>query len=264
MVTAEALELEPEEIRVVVGDTDMVAYCDPSAGDRVTYVTSKAVYEASQDLLNHLKVRVAEAFDVQPQSVSYAHKRFWVQDNPEHAMTWAELAQGTGRGQAAVMGYGSVSETWDAVAIAPNAAAHVADVQVDRDTGEITLLRYTTFQDVGQCINPDQVEGQMQGGATQGIGWALSETYTYDDAGIMQNANFLDYRIPSSVDVPAIEAAILEEPSTDHPYGIRAVGQVPIVPPAAAIANAISRATGVRLHELPMTPERLFRALHPE
>ena len=263
MVAAEALELEPDEIRVVVGDTDMVAYCDPSAGDRVTYVTSKAVYQASQDLLNHLKVRVAEAFDVQPQSVSYAHKRFWVQDNPEHAMTWAELAQGTGRGQAAVMGYGSVSETWDAVAIAPNAAAHVADVQVDRDTGEITLLRYTTFQDVGQCINPDQVEGQMQGGATQGIGWALSETYTYDDAGTMQNANFLDYRIPSSVDVPAIEAAILEEPSTDHPYGIRAVGQVPIVPPAAAIANAIYRATGVRLHELPMTPERLFRALHP-
>jgi CO/xanthine dehydrogenase Mo-binding subunit len=101
----------------------------------------------------------------------------------------------------------------------------------------------------------------MQGGATQGIGWALSETYILDDTGAVQNARLLDYRLPSSLDVPHIAAHVIEVPSDDHPYGIRAVGQVPIVPPAAALANAIYRATGVRLQELPMTAERLYMAM---
>jgi CO/xanthine dehydrogenase Mo-binding subunit len=114
---------------------------------------------------------------------------------------------------------------------------------------------------VGLCVNPDQVEGQMQGGATQGIGWALSEEYRFDDQGILQNAHLLDYRLPTSLDVPSIAANVVEIPSSDHPYGIRAVGQVPIVPPAAALANAIYRATGVRMRELPMTSERLYAAL---
>jgi xanthine dehydrogenase molybdenum-binding subunit len=125
----------------------------------------------------------------------------------------------------------------------------------------VKILRYTTFQDVGLCVNPDQVEGQMQGGATQGIGWGLSETYLVDEKGAVRNANLLDYRLPSALDVPYITANVVEVPSSDHPYGIRAVGQVPIVPPAAALANAIYRATGVRLYELPMTGERLYRAM---
>jgi CO/xanthine dehydrogenase Mo-binding subunit len=176
-------------------------------------------------------------------------------------MMLADIAQRTVRGEDAIMGYGSNSETFSTVAIAPNAAVHVADVEVDRDTGAVTILQYTTFQDVGLCVNPDQVEGQMQGGATQGIGWALSEGYAFDDQGVLQNANLLDYRMPTSLDVPGIATNVVEEPSSDHPYGIRAVGQVPIVPPAAAIANAIYRAVGVRLRELPMTPERLHWAL---
>jgi CO/xanthine dehydrogenase Mo-binding subunit len=176
-------------------------------------------------------------------------------------MTLAEVARRSVRGEEAIMGYGSNSETFSTMAIAPNAAAHVVDVAVDRGTGQITLLRYTAFQDVGLCVNPDQVEGQMQGGATQGIGWALSELCAFDRAGVLQSANLLDYRIPTSLDVPGIEAQVIEIPSAEHPYGIRAVGQVPIVPPAAAIANAIARATGVRLRELPMTPERLYWAV---
>jgi xanthine dehydrogenase molybdenum-binding subunit len=160
------------------------------------------------------------------------------------------------------MGYGSASDTFSSVALAPNAAAHVADVEVDRDTGHAKILRYTTFQDVGLCVNPDQVEGQMQGGATQGIGWGLSETYLVDEKGAVRNANLLDYRLPSALDVPYITTNVVEVPSSDHPYGIRAVGQVPIVPPAAALANAIYRATGVRLYELPMTGERLYHAMH--
>jgi CO/xanthine dehydrogenase Mo-binding subunit len=176
-------------------------------------------------------------------------------------MTLAEVAQRTVRGEEAIMGYGSNSETWSTVAIAPNAAVHVVDVEVDRDTGQVSILRYTAFQDAGLCINPDQVEGQMQGGATQGIGWALSECCAFDPTGVLQSANLLDYRLPSSLDVPRIAAEVVEIPSPDHPYGIRAVGQVPIVPPAAALANAIYRAAGVRLRELPMTPERLYQAL---
>ncbi len=263
MVAAEALGVEMEDVRVVVGDTDMVSYCDASAGDRVTYVTSKAIYQAARELLERLKTRVANEFDVQPQAVRYDRKRFWVETDPEKSLTLAELALRTVRGEGAVMGYASNSETWSTAAIAPNAAAHVADVEVDPETGEVKLLHYTAFQDVGFCINPDQVAGQLQGGATQGIGWALSEGYLFDDTGAVRNANLLDYRLPSAVDVPQIGAEMVEVPSSDHPYGVRAVGQAPIVPPAAALANAISRATGIRPDELPMTPERLYLAMQP-
>ena len=261
MVAAEALGLDMEDVRVVVGDTDMVSYCDASAGDRVTYITSKAIYRAAQDLLDRLKTRVAAAFDAQPQGVQYDRKRFWIDAEPEKSMTLAELALRTVRGETAVIGYASNSETWSTAAIAPNAAAHVADVEVDPETGEVTILNYTTFQDVGFSINPDQVAGQLQGGATQGIGWALSEGYVFDDNGVVRNANLLDYRLPSAVDVPLIGAEMVEMPSADHPYGVRAVGQAPIVPPAAALGNAISRAAGIRPDELPMTPERLYLAM---
>jgi xanthine dehydrogenase molybdenum-binding subunit len=261
MVAAEALGLDLEDVQVVVGDTDMVAYSGASAGDKVTYVTSKAILKAGHELLEQLKARVAATLEASPQDIMYERKRFWVQGSLERGMTLAEIALRTIRSGGAVMSFASVSETFSSVALAPNAAAHVADVEVDRDTGQVRILRYTTFQDVGLCINPDQVEGQMQGGATQGIGWGLSETYLVDAKGAVRNANLLDYRLPSALDVPYISAHVVEVPSSDHPYGIRAVGQVPIVPPAAALANAIYRATGVRLRELPMTPERVYQAM---
>lgn len=261
MVAAEALGLEPEDVRVVVGDTDMVAYSGASAGDKITYVTSKAILNASDDLLRQVKARAAALFEAAPQDIVYTRKHFWVQGSPERTTTLADIAQRTLRGETALLGYGSNSETFSHVAIAPNAAVHVADVEVDPDTGAVRLLRYTTFQDVGLCVNPDQVEGQMQGGATQGIGWALSEICAFDAQGVLHNTGLLDYRLLSSLDVPRIEANVVEIPSGDHPYGIRAVGQVPIVPPGAVLANAIYRAVGVRLRELPMTPERLYTAI---
>jgi xanthine dehydrogenase molybdenum-binding subunit len=261
MVAAEALGLELEDVRVVVADTDMVAYSGASAGDKVTYVTSKAILNASQDLLEQLKARVAGILEASPQDIVYECKRFWVQGSPERGMSLGDIAERTIRSGGTVLGSGSASATFGAVALAPNAAAHVVDVEVDRATGQVKILRYTTFQDVGLSVNPDQVEGQMQGGATQGIGWAMSETYILDNNGAVQNARLLDYRLPSSLDVPYIAAHVIEVPSGDHPYGIRAVGQVPIVPPAAALANAIHRATGMRLQELPMTAERLYMAM---
>ena len=261
MIAAEALGLDLADIRVVTGDTDTVAYSDASAGDRVTFLTSSAVRAASLDLLEALKRRVAGEFQVLPADVVYDRKRFWVDGAPEMQMSLEAIALRSVRGDGAVMGFGSASEQPGASAIAPNAAAHVADVEVDPETGKVQVLRYTTFQDVGLCVNPDQVEGQMQGGATQGIGWALSEEYEYDENGALLNASLLDYRMQTVLDVPSIGTNIIEAPSADHPYGIRAVGQLPIVPPAGAIANAIFRATGVRMYELPMKPQTVYGAL---
>jgi len=122
-------------------------------------------------------------------------------------------------------------------------------------------LRYTVFQDVGRSISPDYVEGQLQGGAVQGIGWALNEEYIYDDKGRMQNAGFLDYRIPVCSDVPMIDTVIVEVPNPNHRFGVRGVGETPIVPPMAAIGNAVEDATGVRFTDLPMSPPRVLKAL---
>ena len=137
-------------------------------------------------------------------------------------------------------------------------------MEVDPETGKVQVLRYTTLQDVGLCVNLDQVEGQMQGGATQGIGWALSEEYDFDENGALLNASLLGYRMQTVLDVPSIGTNIIEAPSADHPYGIRAVGQLPIVPPAGAIANAIFRATGVRIYELPVSNQQEWDTLGPE
>jgi len=150
--------------------------------------------------------------------------------------------------------------------MAPATAGHVVDVETEPETGKVKVLRYTSFQDVGFALNPTMVEGQMQGGATQGIGWALSEEYIYDDNGAMKNATLLDYRMPTALDVPLLDCEIIEVPAPDTAgsYGIRGAGEMGIVIPPVAICNAIARATGVRLTELPMTPERVFWAIKGE
>ena len=140
-------------------------------------------------------------------------------------------------------------------------ATHVVDVEVDPDTGKVTILRDTAVQDAGRAIHPSYVEGQMQGGVVQGIGWALNEEYFYNEDGLLMNASFLDYRMPTSLDLPMIETIIVEVPNPGHPYGVRGVGEVPIVPPQAAISNAIARAIGVRLGDLPMSPQTVVKAL---
>ena len=138
---------------------------------------------------------------------------------------------------------------------------HIADVAVDPETGKVTILRYTAIQDAGKAIHPSYVEGQMQGGAVQGIGWALNEEYVYNEKGVMTNASFLDYRMPTSLDLPMIDTVLVEVPNPGHPYGVRGVGEVPIVPPPGAIANAIHQAIGLRMRELPMSPGRVAKAV---
>jgi CO/xanthine dehydrogenase Mo-binding subunit len=138
---------------------------------------------------------------------------------------------------------------------------HLVDTEVDVETGATKVLRYTVFQDAGKAVHPDYVEGQMQGGAAQGIGWALNEEYIYGEDGLLQNPGFLDYRVPVASDLPQIETVILEIPNPGHPYGVRGVGETPIVPPLAAISNAVSRTIGVRMSELPMSPPRVLKAI---
>ena len=140
----------------------------------------------------------------------------------------------------------------------PSFAVNLCDVEVDPETGATTVLRFTAIQDAGRAVHPDYVEGQMQGGAVQGIGWALNEEYIFDDNGVMENAGFLDYRIPVASDLPMIDTQIIEVHNDTHPYGVRGVGEAPIVPPLAAVGNAVSRAVGKRIDELPLSPPRVL------
>ncbi|MFP6743480.1 MAG: molybdopterin cofactor-binding domain-containing protein, partial [Alphaproteobacteria bacterium] len=135
------------------------------------------------------------------------------------------------------------------------------DVEVDRETGRTEILRYTVIQDAGKAIHPSYVEGQYQGGAAQGIGWALNEEYIYGEDGRLQNAGFLDYRMPVASDLPMIDTVIVEVPNPDHPYGVRGVGETSIVPPMGAVANAVADATGLRMPSLPMSPPKVLKAL---
>ena len=143
-------------------------------------------------------------------------------------------------------------------------AVHIADVEVDPETGKTQVLRYTALQDVGKAVHPSYVEGQMQGGAVQGIGWALNEEYYFDDDGRMANSSFLDYRMPISLDLPMIDTEIVEVPNPGHPFGVRGTGEIPIVPPMAAIANAIHNAVGIRMTRLPMSPGAVLETLWEE
>jgi CO/xanthine dehydrogenase Mo-binding subunit len=153
------------------------------------------------------------------------------------------------------------SATVEAGKWGPAFATHIVDVEVDPETGKVQILRYTAVQDVGTAIHPSYVEGQMQGGVAQGMGWALNEEYVYDEQGRLLNASLLDYRVPTCLDLPMIETVLVEVPNPGHPYGVRGVGEVPIVPPPAAIANAIYRAIGVRMNTLPMSPARVLEAM---
>jgi CO/xanthine dehydrogenase Mo-binding subunit len=169
----------------------------------------------------------------------------------------AEIAKTAGKTGGPIVGNAAIN----AQGAGPSLATHLVDVEVDRETGRVTILRYTAIQDAGKAVHPAYVEGQMQGGAVQGIGWALNEEYIYDANGRLENPGFLDYRIPVCSDVPMIDTVIVEVPNPRHPYGVRGVGETPIVPPMAAIANAMENALGIRFTHLPMSPPRVLEAI---
>jgi CO/xanthine dehydrogenase Mo-binding subunit len=173
------------------------------------------------------------------------------------AMTVAELGAKMTQTGGPIVGRASLY----APMAGPAFGAHICDLEVDPETGQSRVVRYTVFQDVGKAVHPSYVEGQMQGGAVQGIGWALNEEYIYNAEGVMENAGFLDYRMPVASDLPMIETVIIEVANPLHPYGVRGVGEVPIVPPLAAVANAMRDATGIRFTELPLSPPRVLEAI---
>jgi len=261
MIAAEVLGLPVEEVRPVVADTDSIGYTDVTAGSRVTFATGMAVYNAAQDVVRQLKERAAKMWECTPDDVEFDNGTLRTRPDvlQPQQLTLKELAARFVRTGGPVVGRASVST--GGAGAGPAFAVMCVDVEVDPDTGKVQILRVTMAQDVGTAIHPSYVEGQLQGGTAQGIGWALNEEYVYDSKGILRNTGLLDYRMPTCLDLPAIETIIVEVPNPIHPLGVRGVGEVSIVPPPAAVANAIYRATGVRMRVLPMSPPRLMKAL---
>ena len=254
MQLAETLGIKAEEVIPRVVDTDSVGYTDVTGGSRVTFATGLAAYHAGIDIIAQMKQRAALVWECKADEVEFDAGIF---RHKKESLTFRELAGKLHQTGGSIVGRASV----DPEGSTNGFAAQIADVEVDPDTGKTTILRYTIIQDAGRAIHPSYVEGQMQGGAVQGIGWALNEEYMYDDKGRMTNASYLDYRMPTALDLPMIETVIVEVPNPAHPYGVRGVGEVPICAPPATLANALYRATGVRLRELPMSPPRVWAAL---
>jgi len=257
MHVAEVLGVPAEDVRPAIVDTDSIGYSSGAGGSGVTFKMGIACYEAAQDVVRQLTDRAAKIWDVAPENVEYKSGLLRHREDSELSITLKDLAarlNGTG---GPIVGRGTVNPSGVGNAF----AHHIVDVEVDRATGKVEILRYTAIQDVGRAIHPTYVEGQIQGGAVQGIGWALNEEYIFTQDGSMANATFLDYRMPTSLDLPMIDTVLVEVPNPGHPFGVRGVGEVPIVPPMAAVANAIYDAVGVRLTELPMSPVKVLEAL---
>ena len=257
MQAAEVLGIPAESVTPTVVDTDSVGYTDVTGGSRTAFATGYAAYNAAQDVKEQMIQRAAKLWEVDVEEVEFSDGLFRCVNGKTEQIDFKGLAGKLDETGGPIVGRASADPTQPG----PSIGTHVVDVEVDPDTGKVEILRYTTSQDAGRAIHPSYVEGQMQGGAVQGIGWALNEEYIYNDDGEMTNASFLDYRIPTSFDLPMIDAVIVEVPNPGHPYGVRGVGETPIVAPPAAIANAIYRAIGVRMKDLPMSPGRILKAL---
>jgi xanthine dehydrogenase molybdenum-binding subunit len=253
MQAAEVLGIRAEDVNPIVVDTDSIGHTDVTGGSRTTYATGWAAYEAAQDVKRQMIQRAALIWDVDPDNLEHADGVFRSKTDEELKMTFAQLAEQLNDTGGPIMGRGAL----DAGGLGAGGGSfcgNIVDVEVDPDTGKVSVLRFTVVQDVGKAIHPSYVEGQMQGGSTQGIGWALNEEYYMRGDGAMMNSSLLDYRMPTSLDLPMIDTVIVEVPSEQQPFGVRGVGEANIVPPPAAIGDAIYNATGVRMHRLPMNP----------
>jgi CO/xanthine dehydrogenase Mo-binding subunit len=257
MMAAEELGIELARVRPLIGDTSALGYNFLTGGSRVTFSSGMAVIEAARDMIRQLRGRAAKIWEIPLDDVIWEDGHARTISGGGKKLSLAELAKTMGKTGGPIAGNAAIN----AQGAGPSLATHLVDVDVDRETGKVTVLRYTAIQDAGKAVHPSYVEGQMQGGAVQGIGWALNEEYIYDDQGRLENAGFLDYRIPVCSDVPMIDTIIVEVPNPRHPYGVRGVGETPIVPPMAAIANAVANALGIRFTELPMSPPRVLKAI---
>jgi CO/xanthine dehydrogenase Mo-binding subunit len=257
MIAAETLHVPLDHVHVEVGDTDSVATTGVSGGSRTVNATGQAVMQAANDIINQAKERAASGWNVLPDQVAWQEGKLTNTTRDEFT-TLREITRQAMRTGGPLAASASVDI---AGGEGPCFTVHICDVSVDDETGKATVERYTTVQDAGCAIHPPSVEGQMQGGASQGIGWALNEAFIYDADGKLENSSFLDYRIPVTSDLPMIDAIVVEVPNPRHPFGVRGVGEAPIIPPLAAVGSAISQAVGVPITDLPCSPMRVLAAI---
>ena len=263
LVAAEELGIAYEQVKAVVADTSSLGYNDMTDGSRGTFSSSMATISAARNAIKVLRERAAQMWDIPVDDVVW-EKGHAIAKGEKHGnlgpLSLKEIAAASGKTGGPIAGHSELVADGAGVSF----ATHICDIEVDPETGATRVLRYTVIQDAGKAVHPTYVEGQYQGGAAQGIGWALNEEYIYGKDGRLQNPGFLDYRIPVCSDLPMIDTQILEIPNPNHPYGVRGVGETSIVPPLAAIANAVSNAAGVRMTHIPMSPPRILAAIEAE
>ena len=257
MQAAEVLGIAAEDIRPTVVDTDSIGYTAVTGGSRTTFATGWAAYEAAQSVKQQMIERAASIWDVDADSVEMTDGLIRSKSDPELSTTFADLAGQLGSTGGGITGTASVNPS----GVGGSFAGNIVDIEVDPETGKTDVVRFTAFQDVGKAIHPSYVEGQMQGGSVQGIGWALNEEYYMNDDGGMDNSTLLDYRMPTSLDLPMIDTVIVEVANPGHPFGVRGVGEANIIPPTPAVANALRDAIGTRLYETPMNSVAITAAL---
>ncbi|WP_040592748.1 xanthine dehydrogenase family protein molybdopterin-binding subunit [Mesorhizobium metallidurans] len=263
LVAAEELGIDYGQVKAVVADTSSLGYNDMTDGSRGTFSSSMATISAARNAIKVLRERAAQTWDIPVDDVIW-EKGHAIAKGEKYgnlaALSLKEIAAASGKTGGPIAGHSELVADGAGVSF----ATHICDIEVDPETGSTRVLRYTVVQDAGKAVHPTYVEGQYQGGAAQGIGWALNEEYIYGKDGRLQNPGFLDYRIPVCSDLPMIDTQILEIPNPNHPYGVRGVGETSIVPPLAAIANAVSNAVGVRMTHIPMSPPRILAAIEAE
>ena len=257
MHIAEVLGIGIEDVNPAVGDTDSIGYTGVTGGSRTTFATGWASYNTAQDIKAQMIGRAAIHWEISPEDVAFEDGIFRSKSDPSKQLTFKEMAAKLDATGGPVMGRATVKPSG-----AGGAFAVVAiDVEVDPETGKVDILRATIVQDAGKAIYPPYVEGQMQGGIAQGVGWALNEEYVYDEEGHLRNSSLLDYRMPTTLDLPMIETIIVEVPNPGHPFGVRGVGEVPIVPPPAAVQHAIRKAIDLAMYDLPMSPPAVLKGI---
>lgn len=257
MIAAETLGIPFEHIHTQVGDTENVGITGVSGGSRTVNATGQAVNLAALEIIDQLKARAASGWNVLPDQVTWQAGKVVNRTRPEE-LTLKQLTRQALSTGGPLAASASVDITGGE---GPSFAVHICDMEVDEETGKSTVVRYTTVQDAGCAIHPPSVEGQLQGGASQGIGWALNEAFIYNAEGKLENASFLDYRIPVTSDLPMIETVVVEVANDRHPFGVRGVGEAPIIPPLAAVGSAISNAIGAPITELPCSPVKLLKVI---
>ena len=260
LMAAETLGIPYEQVKAHVGDTESTGFCNVTGGSRTTFATGMAVVQACEDIIAQCKQRAALTWELDEDQVDWVDGEAVPKPGVNadvKPLSLANIARRAGRTGGPLLGRASLNAQGAGASFSVN----WTDMKVDTETGKTDVLAFTAIQDAGRAIHPSYVEGQMQGGAVQGIGWALNEEYIYDKDGVMENAGFLDYRVPVASDLPMIDTQIVEVPNPSHPYGVRGVGETPIVAPLAAVSNAVRDQLGFRIDDLPLSPPRVLAAI---